>query len=60
MARHYSTKDFFRQIPNDLLARYFEGRGLFVDLDFSAMKETQPEDMFIPMAQSARQVSFFV
>jgi hypothetical protein len=23
MARHYSTKDFFRQIPNSLLARYF-------------------------------------
>jgi hypothetical protein len=22
MARHYSTKDFFRQIPNALLARY--------------------------------------
>ena len=39
MARHYSTKDFFRQIPNDLLARYFDQRGLFGDLDFSAMKE---------------------
>ena len=23
MARHYSTKDFFQQIPNALLARYF-------------------------------------
>ena len=46
MARHYSTKDFFRQIPNALLARYFHGRGLFGDLDFSAMKETQPEELF--------------
>ena len=23
MARHYTTKDFFRQMPNALLARYF-------------------------------------
>ena len=28
MGRHYSTKDFFRQIPNALLARYFLARGL--------------------------------
>ena len=27
MARHYSTKDFFRQISNALLARYFHARG---------------------------------
>jgi hypothetical protein len=24
MARHYTTKDFFRQIPNVLHARYFQ------------------------------------
>lgn len=29
MARHYSTKDFFQQMPNALLARYFQERGLF-------------------------------
>jgi len=46
MARHYSTKDFFRQIPNALLARYFYERRLFNDLDFSAMKETQPDELF--------------
>ena len=46
MARHYSTKDFFRQIPNALLARYFHGRGLFGGLDFSAMKETPPDELF--------------
>ncbi len=27
MAWHYSTKDFFRQITNALLARYFHARG---------------------------------
>jgi len=41
VARHYSTKDFFRQMPNVLLARYFHARGLFADLDFSAMKEAR-------------------
>jgi len=46
MARHYSSKDFFRQIPNALLARYFQGRGLFVDMDFSTMKETKPDELF--------------
>jgi hypothetical protein len=46
MARHYSTKDFFRQMPNALLARYFHARGVFGDLDFSAMKETQPDELF--------------
>jgi hypothetical protein len=30
-------------IPNALLARYFQARGLFGDLDFSALKETQPD-----------------
>jgi hypothetical protein len=46
LARHYSTKDFFRQMPNALLARYFQARGLFGELDFSAMKETQPDELF--------------
>lgn len=46
MARHYSTKDFFRQMPNALLARYFQGRGLFENLDFAAMKEGKPDELF--------------
>ena len=28
MTRHYSTRSFFRQMPNALLARYFADRGL--------------------------------
>ena len=39
MARHYSTKSFFRQMPNALLARYFKRKGLFAEIDFAAMKE---------------------
>jgi hypothetical protein len=46
MSRHYSTRDFFRQMPNALVARYFQGRGLLGDLDFAAMKETQPDELF--------------
>jgi len=46
MARHYSTKDFFRQAQNALLARYFHDRGLFTDLDFATMKETKPDRLF--------------
>jgi len=46
MARHYSTKSFFRQVPNALLARYFTGLGLFSELGFSAMKETKPDELF--------------
>jgi hypothetical protein len=46
MTRHYSTREFFRQMPNALLAHYFQERELFSDLDFAAMKETQPEALF--------------
>lgn len=46
MSHHYSTRDFFRQMPNALLARYFQERDLFCDLDFTAMKETKPEALF--------------
>src|SRR5271166_4856251 len=46
MARHYSTRDFFRQMPNALLARYFQLRGVLGDLDFATMKDTQPDELF--------------
>ena len=46
MARHYSTKDFFRQMPNALLSRYFLGEGLFPDLDFTTMKESKLDELF--------------
>jgi hypothetical protein len=40
MARHYTTKDFFRQMPNALLSRYFQRRGVLGDLDFVVMRTT--------------------
>ena len=46
MARNYSTREFFRQMPNVLLARYFQGQGLFDGVDFAAMKEGRPDELF--------------
>ncbi len=46
MARHYFARDFFRQMPNRLLARYFRERGLFAEFDFAAMKETKIDSLF--------------
>lgn len=46
MARHYSTKEFFRQMANDLLARYFQGRDIFGDLDYTTMKEGKRDELF--------------
>jgi len=57
MARHYSTRDFFRQMSKALLARYFQGKGLFGDLDFAAMKEGRPDELFkawLELADSQR------
>jgi hypothetical protein len=44
MAPHYSTINFLRQMPNALLARYFQARRLFGEIDFSRMKETKPDE----------------
>jgi hypothetical protein len=46
MGRHYSTRDFFRQMPNALLGRYFEARGVLAGRDFTVLKESQPEALF--------------
>ena len=46
MARQYSTKVFFRQMSNALLARYFQKRELFQELDFAAMQEAKPDELF--------------
>src|SRR5277367_7044049 len=46
MVRHNSTRDFFRQMPNALLARYFQGKGVLGDLDFSTLGDTQPDALF--------------
>ena len=47
MARHYATRDFFWQMPNPLLARYFHARGVFDDLDMAALPEPQPDALWV-------------
>ena len=46
MARHYSTRDFFRQMPSGLLARYFHARGVFNDLEMAARPEPHADALF--------------
>jgi len=46
MTRHYSTKSFFRNAPNALLARYFKQHGVLGDVDFSNLKEGNPDPLF--------------
>ena len=46
MGRHYSTRDFFRQMPNAMLGRYFEARGVLAEVDFAALKEARSETLF--------------
>ncbi len=46
MGRHYSTRDFFRQMPKRLLARYFAARGVLAEVDFAGLKESRIEPLF--------------
>ena len=46
MARHYSTRDFFRHMPNALLGRYFASRVVLGELDFATLPETKPDALF--------------
>jgi hypothetical protein len=46
MARHYATRDFFRQIPNRLLSRYFADRTVLTELDFSTLRDGRTDELF--------------
>ena len=41
MTCHYSTRNFFRQMPNSYLARYFAARVALQGFDSKAVKETK-------------------
>ncbi|MCM8623941.1 MAG: hypothetical protein NFW16_19940 [Candidatus Accumulibacter sp.] len=41
MTSHYSTRDFFRQMPNPRLVRCFSAGELLQEFDFAAIEETQ-------------------
>ncbi|MFW6149636.1 MAG: hypothetical protein ACOC6D_07250, partial [Atribacterota bacterium] len=40
MARHYSPKNFLRQAPNALLARYCQEKEILTEVDFASLSET--------------------
>ena len=47
MARQYSPTQFFRRVPNGLLARYFQERhGVLGEIDFETLKETNVGPIF--------------
>ena len=46
MSRHDSTRSFFREVPNDLLARYYEDRGVLGDFEFAELEEAQLDELF--------------
>ncbi len=47
MARQYSHKQFFRQVPNRLLARYFQSKkNVLEDIDFEELGETEINPIF--------------
>jgi hypothetical protein len=46
MSRQYSPKNFLRQTPNELLARYFHQRDLLLDIDIAALDETDIDPIF--------------
>jgi hypothetical protein len=59
MTRHYSASEFFRQMPNHLLARYFAARAGLLDVDFTSLSETQPAELFnawLELPESQRNV----
>jgi len=40
MARHYSPKNFLRQAPNALLARYCQEKEILAEVNFASLSET--------------------
>ena len=47
MARQYSPNQFFRRVPNALLARYFqEKHGVLQEIDFGKLKESEVDAIF--------------
>lgn len=46
MAKHYSIKSFFRDMPAPLLARYFHKQAHFQDFDFSLVEKVEFDELF--------------
>jgi hypothetical protein len=46
MASQYHHRQFFRRVPNALLARYFDARDVALGVDFEKLTETQVDPIF--------------
>ena len=46
MARYYSSRDFFRHMPNALLSYYFARCEVFGEFDFTTISETRHDELF--------------
>ena len=51
MASQYSHLQFFRRVPNELLARYFSSRNVALDLDLTKLKPTDVEPVLSAFVQ---------
>lgn len=51
MARQYSAKTFFRNVPNILLQQYFQSRHIDLDLEWVRLHETDVDPIFLALEQ---------
>lgn len=57
MAREYQPRQFFRQVPNRLLERYFSSRNALSEVDFAKLPETKVElihEAWLQLPEDAR------
>ncbi|MGZ4068376.1 MAG: hypothetical protein ACXVPE_16775 [Bacteroidia bacterium] len=47
MSGQYSHKHFFRQVPHNQIASYFDAKGIDLGVDFSALNEKQVDSLFV-------------
>lgn len=47
MAGQYSHKHFFRQVPHNQIASYFDAKGIDLGVDFSTLNEKQVDSLFV-------------
>ena len=45
MAGQYSHKHFFRQVPHNQIAGYFDAKNIDLGVDFSALNEKQVDSL---------------
>lgn len=61
MARQYSPTQFFRRVPNTLLARYFQTKhDVLQEIDFGKLKETEVDTIFQAFTPKASHLADFI